>query len=261
MANRLQRVVLNGQALTWQQILASVPQGSVLGPQFFLIYINDLPQNLQTTVKIFADDTSLFSVVNDPVSCANKVNVDLYVINERADQWNMSFNYHPSKQAVEIYFSRKSVPIHAPGIMFSGCIVFNQEFNKHLGVVLDRKLTFDHHLRDKLSKANKGIGLISRLRKFLPRDTLLTIYRAFVRPHLDYGDVIYDNPGNASFSQQLESIQYSAALEITGCIRETSKDKLYCELGLETLADRRFCRRLCIFYKIVNDIASSYLLA
>ena len=177
-----------------------------------------------------------------------------------ADQWNMSFNYHPSKQAVQIYFSRKSVPIHAHCIMFSSCIVFNQEFHNHLSVVNDSKLTFEHHLRDKISKANKGIGLISMLRKFLPRDTPLTIYRAIVRPHLDYGDVIYDNPGNASFSQQLEFIQYSAALAIIGCIRETSRDKLYCEHGLETLADRRFCRRLCFFYKIVNDITPSYLL-
>ena len=139
-------------------------------------------------------------------------------------------------------------------------IVSNKEFYKHFGVILVWKLTFEHHLRKKISKANIGIWLISRSRKFLHRDTLLAIYMAFVRTHIDYGDVIYDNPGNASFSQQLESIQYSAALEITGCIRGTSRDKLYCELGLEALEDRRFCRRLCFFYNIVNGIAPSYLL-
>ena len=96
--------------------------------------------------------------------------------------------------------------------MFNGCIVSNQEFHKHLGIILDKKLTFEQHLREKISKANKGIGLISRLRRFLPRDTLLAIYRAFVRPQLDYGDIIYDNPGNV--------IQYSSALAINGCIEE-----------------------------------------
>ena len=82
-----------------------------------------------------------------------------------------------------------------------------------------------------------------RLRKSLSRDTLLTIYKAFVRPHLDYGDIIYDNPGNISFTQKIEPVQYNAALAITGCIRGTSRENLYCELGLESLTDRRFCRR------------------
>lgn len=89
--------------------------------------------------------------------------------------------------------------------------------------------------------------------------SLLIIYKAFVRPHLDYGDIIYDNPGNDSFTQKLESIQYNACLAITGCFRGTSREKLYSELGLESLADRRFIRRLCFFYKIVNNFTPNYL--
>ena len=64
--------------------------------------------------------------------------------------------------------------------------------------MLDKMLAFDHHLSEKIVKANKGIGLIMRLRKSLSRDTLLTVYKAFVTPHLDYEDFIYDNPGNIS---------------------------------------------------------------
>ena len=79
-----------------------------------------------TTVKIVADDTSLFYVVNDPVSCAHKLKVGLEVINEWADQWKFSFNTDPSKQAVDICFSRKYLPIHAPGIIFNGFIDSNQ---------------------------------------------------------------------------------------------------------------------------------------
>ena len=108
--------------------------------------------------------------------------------------------------------------------------------------------------------ANKGVGLITRLRRYLPRNSLLTIYKAFIRPNLDFRDVVYDYPGNASFMQKFESVQYNASLAITGCFRSTSSDKLYSELGLESLADRRFYRRLIAFYKIVNKKAPQYLI-
>ena len=121
---------------------------------------------------------------------------------------------------------------------------------KHLGIHLDEKLNFNHHVKEKITKTNKGIGVIKKLSNTLPRDALLTIYKSFVRPHLDYGDIIYDQPQNESFCNKLESIQYNAALAITGAIRGTSKTKLYKELGLEFLKSRRWFRRLCIFYKI-----------
>ena len=102
------------------------------------------------------------------------------------------------------------------------------------------------------NKANKVIGLIRRLYKDLFRKSLLTIYKSNVRPHLDYGDIIYDRPNNDSFVKKLESVQYNAALAITGAIRGTSKDRIYQELGLESLSDRRWYHRLCLFWKIVN---------
>ena len=119
-------------------------------------------------------------------------------------------------------------------------------------------MVFDHHIAEKILKANKGVSLISRLRKFLSRKSLLDIYKSFVRPHLDYGDIIYDNPGN-SLTEKLESVQYNACLAITGCFRGTSRIKLYSELGLESLADRRFSRRMCFFYKILNGFLPRYL--
>ena len=94
---RKQRVVLNGQASPWVSIEAGVPQGSILGPLLFLIYINDLSDNLSTTAKLFADDTSLFSIVQNVNTSAGHLNNDLSKINNWAFQWKMSFNPDPSK--------------------------------------------------------------------------------------------------------------------------------------------------------------------
>ena len=93
----------------------------------------------------------------------------------------------------------------------------------------------------------------------LPRAALITIYKAFVRPHLDYGDVRYYQAFNAWFHEKLESIQYNACFALTGAIRGTSKEKIYQELGLELLQIRRWYRQLCLFYKIYKDQCPFYL--
>ena len=106
--NRCQRVVLNGQSSVWKSIAAGVPQGSVLGPLFFLIYINILPLGLTTNIKLFADDTSLFSVVNNASVSVSRLNNDLVKIRNWAFNWKMSFNPDSTKQAREIIFSKKN---------------------------------------------------------------------------------------------------------------------------------------------------------
>ena len=98
---------------------------------------------------------------------------------------------------------------------------------KHLGMFLDTKLDFQEHLKSIFSNVNRTTGLLQKLHQILPRSLLLTIYKSFIRPHLDYCDMIYDQAYNASFHQKLDSIQYTAALAITGVIRGTSKEKLY----------------------------------
>ena len=89
--NRKQRVVLNGQTSSWTNVLAGVPQGSILDPLFFLIYINDLSDDLSSNPKLFADDTSFFSVVPDKNISANELNNDLRKISNCVYQWKMSF--------------------------------------------------------------------------------------------------------------------------------------------------------------------------
>ena len=120
-----------------------------------------------------------------------------------------------------------------------------------MGILLDEKLNSKQHIHSVILKINKGISVIKKLRYSLPQKSLLTIYKAFLRPLIDYGDIIYDQPQNESFYDKLESVQYKAALAITGAIQETSRDKLYQELGLESLKSRRWCKRLSCMFKIM----------
>ena len=92
--------------------------------------------------------------------------------------------------------------------------------------------------------------MIKKLQPIIPRTALLTIYKFFLRPHFDYGDVIYDRAFNESFQNKLESVQYNAALAITGAIRGSSREKPYQELGLESLKLQRWYRKLCLFSKL-----------
>ena len=102
----------------------------------------------------------------------------------------MSFNPDSSKQAVEIYFSRKINPVDTPPVCFNNLAKVSCETHKHLGLLLDKRLAFDRHVEEMILRANKGIGLVTRVRRYLPRNSLLTIYKAFIRPHLDYRDVV-----------------------------------------------------------------------
>ena len=267
--NRKQRVVLNGSYSSYKTVESGVPQGSVLGPLLFLIYINDLERDVKSNIKFFADDTMLFSIVKDPAISANDLNHDLNTIHQWAQQWKMEFNPDPSKQATEVLFScKKSSPQH-PQLIFNGAAVANVNEQKHLGLILDSKLSFEKHLNEKIIKAKKNIGILKQLSKFLPLKTLDQIYKAFVRSHLDYCDIIYHIPSHLnqaplgvtlnSLMEKVERIQYQAALAISGAWRGSSRSKIYEELGWESLSDRRMGRRILQIHKILNNKTPSYL--
>ena len=218
------------QSSSWLSIRAGVPQGSVLGPLLFLIYINDLPEGLNSEVKLFADNTSLFSIVNCVNTSASTLNSDLLKIQDWEYQWKMSFNPNRTTEAQEIIFSRKKNATTHPPLFFSNSEIKLSSNQKHLGLTLDIKLSLNEHIDDKINQANKGVGLLQKLQAILSRNSLLTIYKSFIRPLLDYADVIYDQPSNVSFSKRIESVQYNAALAITGAIKGFSREKLYQEL-------------------------------
>ena len=218
--------------------------------------------------KLFADDTSLFTVIQEPNTAAEDMNHDLELISKWAHDWRMSFNPDPQKQAVELLLSKKRHEIDHPVILFNNIPVQKVSEHKHLGVILDSKLSFSAHIKSAISKTRKGIGLLKHLSKYLPRHTLNELYKLYVRPHLDYGDVIYHIPAKVcefshniilpNLMEKLEAVQYSAAIAVTGTWRGTSREKLYAELGWESLSSRRWSRRLTLFYKIMNNLTPSY---
>ena len=172
--NRNQRVVLNGQNSSWVNIEAGVPQGSILGPLLFLIYINDLPNNLSTNVKLFADDTSLFSVVHDVAISSCDLSYDLNRVWKWAFQWRMSFNPEPSKQAQDVIFTRKLQKKKLPPLYFNDSSVKETCTQKHLGMLLDFRFDFQEHWKSLLKKVNKTVALLCKFQNILPRSALLT---------------------------------------------------------------------------------------
>ena len=145
----------------------------------------------------------------------------------------MNFNPDPNKQAQKVIFSRKKTASLYPVVYFDNKPVESSQIHKHLEMILDSNLSYEHHIKSILNKVNKTIGLLRKFQFILSRHSLITIYKTFIRPHLDYGDVIYYRAFNESFHQRLKSIQYNVAIAITGTIRGTSSEKFLQELELE----------------------------
>ena len=145
-----QRLVLNGKTSSWKNILAGVPQGSVLSPILFLIYINDLPDGIKSICKIFADVTSLFSKVKDKNCSTVELKNDLKIISNWVIQWKILLNPDPNKQSVEILFSKKHEKGNYPPLNINGDNLQTAISQKHQGLVLDSKLDFNKHISNKI---------------------------------------------------------------------------------------------------------------
>ena len=198
---------------------------------------------MSSTYKLFGDNKFIFSVVKDIQLSAPALGNDLTVISNWDFQWKV--------QEQEVIFSKKTKkllhPFH-PNLSFN-IPLKNSIFQKHLGFTLDVKLNFDEHIKNIAQNISKTMGLLRRFQPILPRPSILTIYKTFIRSQLGYADVIYDQAYNSSFHEKLESLQYNACLAITGATRGTSSEKLYQEFGLESLKLRRWFRKLVIFIR------------
>ena len=212
--NRKQRVVINGVQSDWEPIFSGVPQGSVLGPLLFLIYINDLTANITSNMKLFADDSSLFSRVRNVNLTHDQLVGDLDIITNWANQWKMKFNPDISKQAIEVIYSIKYKKESHPMLDFNEVPVARETSTKHLAIILDDRLIFRKHIQEAITNAKKGIALMKFLSKYVTPVVLDKTYKMYVRPHLDYVDVIYDNQ-LVDMMNSLESIQYQAGLSDT----------------------------------------------
>ena len=140
------------------------------------------------------------------------------------------FQSQPSKKAQEVIFIWKLEKVPHP-FVFNNANVSQCKSQKQPGIILDSKLTLEDHNKTVLSKTNRTRELLCKLQYLLPQEALIIIYKAFVRPHLDYSDVLFDQAFNASSHEKLESTKYNACHSLTGTIRGTFEEKLYQELG------------------------------
>ena len=255
LSNRKQRVVLPGVQSKWNFIYAGVPQGSILGPLLFLLYINDIVVDIRSSIRLFADDTSLYIIVDNPDHAAQLLNADLEKITNWAETWLVKFN--PDKTESLLISRKTSGPIHPPVFML------NQEVNevdkhKHLGIVLSGDCSWHHHINYIKEKAWARINIMRKLKFLLDRKSLETIYISFIRPVIEYADIIWDNCTQTD-KQELEKIQLEAARISTGATKLISVQKLYEETGWEPLEIRRKKHKLALFYKMYNHLTPPYL--
>ena len=188
-------------------------------------------------MRLFADDSSIFTPVFDVQVTHEQLVEDLNTVSNWGYQWKMVFNPDITKQAVEVIFSVKRKKPNHPDLFFNDIPVAREDFTKHLGLYVDSKLNFAKHISEAVRKATKGLSLLKFLSKYVSRKTLDLSYKLYVRPHLDYGDVIYHNQ-REDLMKLIEQVQYKAALIVTVCWQGSSREKLYDELGWESLSDR-----------------------
>lgn len=255
LSNRRQRVVLPGACSDWKNITAGVPQGSILGPLLFLIFINDIVNDLDTNVRLFADDTSLYIIVDTPENAALKLNNDLRKIHSWATQWLVTFN--PSKSET-LLISRKRSRINHPALFMNNQQLIEVESHKHLGLIFSNDGTWHAHIDLIASKAWTRVNVMRKLKFILNRKALQMIYTTFIRPVLEYSDIIWDNCTQYE-KNELDKIQLEAARIVTGSTKLVSSARLNSEVGWENLSSRRRKHKLTLFYKMLNGITPDYL--
>ena len=255
LSDRYQTVVIRGQSSEKGLIKAGVPQGSVLGPLLFLIYINDILKNIMSHIKLFADDTSLYIEIDEPDVAVDTLNTDLGTIQSWADQWLVKFS--PTK--TQLMTCSHRVKDH-PDIIFSNIKLADVESHKHFGHTLSRNLTWTAHISSVLKSVSPMADVLKSLKYDIDRQSLETIYFSFIRPKLEYGAHIFDNCSKQD-SDLLEKFQLEMARIVTGARKGTSHDLLYNEVSWSTLEERRSWNKLINFGKIVNHETPQYLQA
>ncbi|XP_053406441.1 uncharacterized protein LOC123527061 [Mercenaria mercenaria] len=182
---RKQRVVFANTSSDWSSISAGVPQGSILGPALFLVYINDIILNLRSNVRLFADDTSMYIIVDDPATSAATLNQDLETVRKWSRTWLVTFN--PSKTET-LTFSRKTTkPVH-PDLYFDNVLLNPVSTHKHLGLTLSEDCKWNAHITNTVNKAWQRLALLRSFKYLLTRQNLERLYVSFIRPLLEYGE-------------------------------------------------------------------------
>ena len=254
LTNRQQAVVIKGDMSTYKTVPAGVPQGSVLGPLLFLIYINDIVEGIESNIKLFADDTSIYFCFDDVERRTNTLNSDMKKINDWAKKWKVDFN--PAKTEL-ITITNKRNPETRP-LIFGDTTLESKPEHKHLGVILQNNCKWDKHINFIVTKARLQVACLRSYKYKLSRKTLEIMYKSFILPHFDYADTVWDNCSTL-LSDELEKINLDAIRTILGAVRGTSHQKLYDESGILPLIERRRRHKLTLFFKMTKKLTPTYL--
>jgi hypothetical protein len=256
LTDRKIRVVINGQNSEWLSTTAGVPQGSILGPLLFLIFVNDITENIESDIHLFADDTSLMEILDNHIESYARLNRDLVRLSLWAEKWLITFN---AAKTVYIKISRKVFPAPKPILKLNGATIKEVPNHKHLGLTFNQTLTWTDHIDNLIAKGAKCVGLLKRISRDVPRECMEILYKSMIRPILEYGAIIFDGCPDMS-AKRLENVQRQAALTCTGAYRHTKHVNLLEELGWPSLSKRRKQQRLNVMFKLQRGMAPDYLL-
>ena len=252
--NRKQKVVIKSCHSNTKLITAGVPQGSVLGPLLFLIYVNDRSDRLLSLTRLFADDSSLFYSASSIQDIEGIINYDLRILGNWAAQWLIKFN--PLKTVAEL-FTLKHV-YSFPHLVFENTQIEFVENHKHLGLTLSNTGKWNCHIDNIAKTSSKILGIMRQLKYTLSRAALNQIYISYVLPVLEYSSVVWDGCSDYN-TNTLEKIQHEAARIVTGLTRSVSIEKLFTECGWTTLTNRRIQQKMTFMYKVSNQLVPSYI--
>ena len=247
LSDRTQRTVLNGESSGWSEVLSGVPQGSVLGPLLFVIFINDLDDctNMITTMQKFADDTKLGNVARNQEDCV-KMQECINKLLTWAETWNMEFNV---KKCKTMHIGRRN-PLHQYSMLNTPLQVVNSE--RDIGIHVSDNLKPSTQCAEAARRANAVLTQISRAFLYRDRRVFLQLYKSFVRCHLEFCIPVW-SLWQAGDVEVLERVQRRAVNLIRGLQGTTYEDKLE-ELGLRSLEDRRTRIDLVQTFKILKGI-------
>jgi len=243
LSDRKQRVVLNGQFSDWREVLSGVPQGSVLGPLLFVIYINDIDESVGSKILKFADDTKIYLNIKSPEDIAN-LQSDLCNLVSWSKDWQMLFNVDKCK-VMHIGYNNKKAEYVMDGVKLERVTE-----EKDLGVIFSEDLKWEKQCSGAVSKANKILGMIKRNFVDRSKEIVLPLYKSLVRPHLEYCCQIW-NPYYNKDIKLLEGVQRRATKLIKGMENLQYEERLR-HLGLMSLDTRRIRGDLIEVFKILN---------
>jgi len=251
LSSRTQTVVLDGARSYEGEVASGVPQGSVLGPCLFLYYINDLPDGLTSTARLFADDTIIYITISSAIDTAI-LQADLDRLGAWEVKWMMEF--HPAKCQV-LPVTRKRNPIKHRYTLH-GTPLEHVTSAKYLGVTFTSDLRWNTHINNIKSKANRSLAFLRRNLQVQNEQLKTTAYNTLVRPQLEYASSVWD-PHTTDNIKKLEMVQRTAARFVKNKWRKKSSvGDMISNLGWQSLKERREQQRLGIMYKIHNGLVA-----